>query len=155
MLFSSTWMQALIKTRSPFSHIYVSLWGKKLSILMVWSIFAAVEPPVGNHPKCKDLVVAFERWWLTRLNPGGSLLGRAPSSDEQSIQLFDSNVGHTLAVLVYAAHTLFKFKMLLSFINASHFYLKSCSECWVQLINWNFKPTSCYLIIDNQKLLTR
>ena len=28
-----------------------------------------IEPPVNNHPKCKDLVVAYGRWSLTRIKP--------------------------------------------------------------------------------------
>ena len=28
-----------------------------------------VEPPVSDHPKCKDLVVAYGRWSLTRIEP--------------------------------------------------------------------------------------
>ena len=102
----------VIKTRLPFSRMSSSLWCQELNILMVWSVFTAVEPPVSNHPKYKDLVVAYGRWSLRRFSPWGSLLRRSPCSDEQSVQLFHSNVGHMRAVLVYVARTLFKFKML-------------------------------------------
>ena len=30
-----------------------------------------VEPPVSHHPKCKDLVVAYGRWSLTRIEQQG------------------------------------------------------------------------------------
>ena len=67
----------------------------EVKILMVWSVFTAVEPPVSDHPKCKDLVVAYGKWSLTRFNPRASLLRRGPCSDKLFVQLFDSNVGHT------------------------------------------------------------
>ena len=102
----------VIKTRLPFSRMSPSLWCQELNILMVWSVFTAVEPPVSNHPKYKDLVVAYGRWSLWRFSPWGSLLRRSPCSDKQSVQLFHSNVGHMRAVLVYVARTLFKLKML-------------------------------------------
>ena len=35
-----------------------------------------VEPPISDHPRCKDLVVAYGRWSLTRIEPQGSLLRR-------------------------------------------------------------------------------
>ena len=31
-----------------------------------------VEPPISDHPRCKDLVVAYGRWSLTRIEPQGS-----------------------------------------------------------------------------------
>ena len=31
-----------------------------------------VEPPISDHPRCKDLVVAYGRWLLTRIKPQGS-----------------------------------------------------------------------------------
>ena len=30
-----------------------------------------VEPPVSGHPKCKDWLVAYGRWSLTRIEPQG------------------------------------------------------------------------------------
>ena len=30
-----------------------------------------VTPPISNHPKCEDLVVAYGRWLLTRIDPQG------------------------------------------------------------------------------------
>ena len=36
---------------------------------------SAVQPPVSDHPKCQDLVVAYGRWSLTRVEPEGSLPG--------------------------------------------------------------------------------
>ena len=31
-----------------------------------------VELPISDHPRCKDLVVAYGRWSLTRIEPQGS-----------------------------------------------------------------------------------
>ena len=35
------------------------------------STVTTVEPPVSNHPKCQDLVLAYGRWSLTRVEPDG------------------------------------------------------------------------------------
>ena len=32
---------------------------------------SAVEPPASDHPRCADLVVAYGRWSLTRIEPQG------------------------------------------------------------------------------------
>ena len=96
---------------------------------MVWSVFTAVEPPVSNHPKYKDLVVAYGRWSLRRFSPWGSLLRRSPCSDEQSVQLFHSNVGHMRAVLVYMLLALCSsLKCYMYFYLHEPFCLKSRSE---------------------------
>ena len=34
-------------------------------------VSSTVEPPVSDHPKCEDLVVAYGRWSLTRIEPQG------------------------------------------------------------------------------------
>ena len=34
-----------------------------------------VKPPVSDHPKCQDLVVAYGRWSLTRVEPEGDSSG--------------------------------------------------------------------------------
>ena len=54
----------VIKTRIPFSlncHWFPFVMSG-VKILMVWSVFSAVEPPVSDHPKFKDLVVAYGKW---------------------------------------------------------------------------------------------
>ena len=35
-------------------------------------------PPVSNHPKCEDLVVAYVRWSHMRIKPQGSYPSRGP-----------------------------------------------------------------------------
>ena len=44
--------------------------------------FNKVEPPVNDHPKCKDLMVAFRRYSLMRMEP------QRASSKKQSRQTF-------------------------------------------------------------------
>ena len=41
-----------------------------------------VEPPVSDHPKCKDWVVAYGRWWFTRIEPQGA------SSEKRSRHIY-------------------------------------------------------------------
>ena len=42
------------------------------SIMSFETIRSIVEPPIGDHPKCEDLVVAYGRWSLTRIEPQGA-----------------------------------------------------------------------------------
>ena len=37
-----------------------------------------VERPISNHPKCQDLVVAYGRWSVTRVESEGALLRTVP-----------------------------------------------------------------------------
>ena len=46
-----------------------------MMMMMMMMIDDTVEAPVSHHPKCQDLVVAYGRWSLTRVEPEGSLLG--------------------------------------------------------------------------------
>ena len=39
-----------------------------------------VEPPVSDHPKCKDSVVPYGRWSLTRIKPHEALWRRGPDT---------------------------------------------------------------------------
>ena len=44
------------------------------------SLWHTVEPPVSDHPKCKDLVATYWRWSLTRIEPRGPLTWRGPGT---------------------------------------------------------------------------
>ena len=35
-------------------------------------LIITVKPPISDHPKCQDLVAAYRRWSLTRVEPEGS-----------------------------------------------------------------------------------
>ena len=46
------------------------------------------EPPISDHPKCEDLVVAYGRWLLTRIEPQWSfhlLFGRKCTASNSKI----------------------------------------------------------------------
>ena len=43
----------------------------KDSLYCILKKYFTVEPPISNHPKCKDIVVAYRRWLLTRIKPHG------------------------------------------------------------------------------------
>ena len=57
-----------------------------------FSFLYTVEPPFSNHPKYQDLVVAYGRWSLTRVEPEG-----VSSMQKQvwHIYLFEENLLHT------------------------------------------------------------
>ena len=54
-----------------------------------------VEPPVSDHPKCKDLMVAYGRWSLTRIEPQGA------SSEKRSGDIYfnEDNLWHAISKL--------------------------------------------------------
>ena len=80
---------------------------------MVWSVFTAVEPPVSNHAKYKDLVVAYGRWSLTKFSPRGSVCEEVLVLTNSPFNYLTQMLATRLStVLVYVAHTLFKVKML-------------------------------------------
>ena len=55
---------------SDLSSAFSSQKVKHLLYCILKKIFT-VEPPISDHPKCKDLVVAYGRWLLTRIKPHG------------------------------------------------------------------------------------
>ena len=57
----------------------------------------AVEPPVSDHPKCKDWVVAYGRWSFTIIEP------RGVSSEKKSMDIYfmEDNLLHALSKLGY------------------------------------------------------
>ena len=72
------------------------------SHLKVWSVCSkfpvfwnTVEPPISDHPKCKDLVAAYGRWSLTRIEPQGF------SSDKKSVHVYfnEENLLHAFSKL--------------------------------------------------------
>ena len=54
-----------------------------------------VESPVSDHPKCKDLVVAYRRWSLAIIEPQGA------SSEKRSGQIYftEDNLLHAMSKL--------------------------------------------------------
>ena len=58
-----------------------------------------VEPPMSDHPKCKDLVVAHRRWSLTRIEP----LGGQWSSKMKSAHIYfmEDNLLHAISKLCH------------------------------------------------------
>ena len=52
-----------IQERRDESEIYNYQWVQCLN---------TVESPVSNHPKCKDLVIAYGRWSLARIETQGA-----------------------------------------------------------------------------------
>ena len=56
-----------------------------------------VQPPVSDHPKCEDLVVAYGRWSLTRIEPqaGGFFW------EENPTQFKEENLLHAISKLRY------------------------------------------------------
>ena len=72
------------------------------SHLKVWSVCSkfpvfwnTVEPPLSDHPKCKDLVAAYGRWSLTRIEP------QRFSSDKKSGRVYfnEENLLHAISKL--------------------------------------------------------
>ena len=72
------------------------------SHLKVWSVCSkfpvfwnTVEPSISDHPKCKDLVAAYGRWSLTRIEPQGF------SSDKKSGRVYfnEENLLHAISKL--------------------------------------------------------
>ena len=43
-----------------------------MQLFQIGGLYVLVEPPISDHPRCKDLVVAYGRWSLTRIEPQGS-----------------------------------------------------------------------------------
>ena len=62
---------------------------------MYWRTY--IEPPVRNHPKCKDSVVACGRWSCTRIEPQGV------SSEKRSRHNYfmEDNLLHAMSKLGY------------------------------------------------------
>ena len=60
-------------------------------------LWCTVEPPVGDHPKCKDRLVPCGRWSFTRIEPSGV------SSDKRSrhIYFMEDNLLHAMSKLRY------------------------------------------------------
>ena len=56
-----------------------------------------IEPPVRNHPKCKDSVVACGRWSFTRIEPQGVSSGKR----SRHIYFMDDNLLHAMSKLGY------------------------------------------------------
>ena len=54
-----------------------------------------VEPPINDHPRCKDLVVAYGRWSLTRIEPQGA----SSKKRSEHIYLMEDNLLHTISNL--------------------------------------------------------
>ena len=54
-----------------------------------------VESPVSDHPKCKDLVVAYRRWSLAIIEPQGA------SSEKRSGHIYftEDNLLHAMSKL--------------------------------------------------------
>ena len=52
-----------------------------------------VESPVSDNPKCKDLVIAYGRWSLTRIEPQGA------SSEKRSghVSFMGDNLLHAMS----------------------------------------------------------
>ena len=52
-----------------------------------------VEPPVSDHPNCKDSVVAYGRWSFTRIEPQGA------SSEKRSRHIYstENNLLHAMS----------------------------------------------------------
>ena len=67
-----------------------------------------VEPPVSDHPKCKDWVVAYGRWSFTRTEP------RGVSSEKKSRLIFfmEDNLLHALSKLGYQWSSMLSRKFL-------------------------------------------
>ena len=69
-----------------------------------------VEPPMSDHPRCKDLVVAYGRWSLTRIKRQGSLLRRCTDTSTlwkiiYCIQFLSYNVCSSRLILKFFAYS--------------------------------------------------
>ena len=60
-------------------------------------LLCTVEPPVSDHPKCKDRVVAYGRRSFTRIEPQGS------SCEKRSRNMYfmEDNLLHAMSKVVY------------------------------------------------------
>ena len=67
-----------------------------------------VEPPVSDHPRCKEWVVAYGRWSFTRTEP------RGVSSEKKSRHIFfmEDNLLHALSKLGYQWSSMLSRKFL-------------------------------------------
>ena len=64
-----------------------------------------VEPPINDHPKCKDLVDANKRWSFTRIKPQGI----SSEKGSQHVYLTVDNSMHAFSKLGYVYfHTVIK-----------------------------------------------
>ena len=59
------------------------------------SLWHTVEPPVSDHPKCKDLVATYWRWSLTRIEPQGA----SSRKRSEHIYFMEDNLLHTISNL--------------------------------------------------------
>ena len=66
---------------------------------MYWRTY--IEPPIRNHPKCKDSVVAYGSWSFTRIEPQG--ISHRGSSEKRSrhIYFMEDNLLHAMSKLGY------------------------------------------------------
>ena len=44
------------------------------------------EPLISDHPKCKELVVAYGSWLLTKMEPGGVYTNRPQLASDGRLQ---------------------------------------------------------------------
>ena len=77
-----------------------------------------VQPPISNHPKCEDLVVAYGRWSLTRTEPHGV----SSEKRSRSIYFLAENLLHVYFVAENLLHVISK--LLVRF--------------WVPCCHWKF-----------------
>ena len=62
-----------------------------------FQLLNTVESPVSDHPKCKDLLIAYGRWSLTRIEPQGT------SSEKRSghVYFMGDNLLHAISNLCH------------------------------------------------------
>ena len=75
-----------IQERRDESEIYNYQWVQCLN---------TVESPVSNHPKCKDLVIAYGRWSLARIETQGA----SSEKSARYIYFMEDNLLHAISKL--------------------------------------------------------
>ena len=89
-----------------------------------------LEPPVSNYPKCKDLLAAYWRWSLTRIEPQGA------SNEKRSGRIYFMEDNYCMQFLSYAmcsSMLSLKFFIYSKYHSAHSVHTLSRSEC----IKWS------------------
>ena len=61
------------------------------------SLWHTLEPPLSNYPKCKDLLAAYWRWLLKRIEPQGASTGKRSGR----IYFMEDNLLHAISKLCH------------------------------------------------------